>query len=65
VSIGKNPGAPGDWTINQRIHIKGPMGLAAYVAEDGHVLHQWEKRPLGMRVFNAPVEGDSRAGGWE
>ena len=33
-----------------RIH-----GPAAYVAEDGLVGHQWEERPLGLRVFNAPV----------
>ena len=28
---------------------------AAYVAEDGLVGHQWEERPLGLRVFDAPV----------
>jgi hypothetical protein len=28
------------WTTNQRIHIKGPMVLATYVAEDGLVGHQ-------------------------
>jgi hypothetical protein len=27
-------GAPRDWTTNQRIHMEGPMTLAAYVAED-------------------------------
>jgi hypothetical protein len=26
-----------------------------YVAEDGLVGHQWEERPLGLSVFNAPV----------
>ena len=47
--------APGDWTTNQRVHMEGPMVLATYVAEDGLVGHHWEKRPLGLRVFNAPV----------
>ena len=46
---------PGDWTTNQRVHMKQPMVLAAYVAEDGLVGHQWEERPSGLRVFNAPV----------
>jgi hypothetical protein len=31
------------------------MVLATYVAEDGLVGHQWEERPLGMRVFYALV----------
>ena len=31
------------------------MGLATYVAEDGLVGYQWEERPLGLRVFKAPV----------
>jgi hypothetical protein len=43
----------GDWTINQRIHMKGPMVLAKYVSKDGFVGHQWEERPLGLRVFYA------------
>ena len=46
VSIGQTPRAPGDWTTNQRIHIEGPMALAAYEAENGLVRHQWEERPL-------------------
>jgi hypothetical protein len=33
----------------------GPMALAAYVAENGLVGHLWEKRPLVLRVFYAPV----------
>ena len=44
-----------DWTTNQRIHVEGPMALAAYVAEDGLIGHLWEERPLDLRVFNAPV----------
>jgi hypothetical protein len=49
------PKAPRDWTTNQRIHMEGPMALASYVAEDGLVGHQWEERPLYLRVFDAPV----------
>jgi hypothetical protein len=40
------PRAPWDETTNQRIHVEGPMALAAYVGEDVHVGHQWEERPL-------------------
>ena len=47
--------APRDWTTNQRIHMEGPMTLATYVAENGLVGHQREERPLGLRVFDAPV----------
>jgi hypothetical protein len=32
-----------------------PMVLATYVAEDGLVEYQWKERPLGLKVFNAPV----------
>ena len=49
------PRATGDWTTNQRIHMEGPMALATYVVEVGLVGHQWEERPLVLRVFNAPV----------
>ena len=38
----------------QRVHMEGPVALASYV-EDGLVGHQWEERPLGLRVFDAPV----------
>jgi hypothetical protein len=51
----RHPRAPGDWTTNQRIHKELPMTLAAYVAEGGLVGYQWEERPLGLRVFDAPV----------
>ena len=27
--------------------------------------HQWEERPLGLRVFDAPVKGTAKAGRWE
>ena len=33
------------------------MALAAYVAEDGLVGHQWEERPLVFRRLYAPVQG--------
>jgi hypothetical protein len=36
----RSPRAPRDWTTNQRVHMEGPMVLAAYVAEDGLVGHQ-------------------------
>jgi hypothetical protein len=37
------PGAPRDWTNNQRVHVEQPMALATYVAEDGPVGYQWEE----------------------
>jgi hypothetical protein len=37
------------------------MSLAAYVAEDGLVGHQWEKRPLVLRRSYGPVQGNARA----
>ena len=42
----------------------------AYVAEDGLVGHQWEERPLGLRVFDAPNVGQCQGGkmgvgGWK
>jgi hypothetical protein len=40
------PRAPRDYTNNQRVHMKGPMAPATYIAEDGLVGHQWEERPL-------------------
>jgi hypothetical protein len=55
VSIGQNPQSSLDWTIDQRIYMEGPMVLAAYVAEDDLVGHQWEQRPLFLWVFDAPV----------
>jgi hypothetical protein len=48
------PGTPGDWTTNQRIHMEGPMALAAYVAEAG-LVEQREEWPLDLRGFDAPV----------
>jgi hypothetical protein len=31
--------------------------IAAYVAEDGLVGHQWEERPLGIANFKCPSTG--------
>ena len=36
----RTPGAPGDWTTNQRIYKEGLMVLATYVANGGLVGHQ-------------------------
>jgi hypothetical protein len=41
--------------INQRIHMEEPMALATYMANDGIEGHLWEERPVGLRVFNAPI----------
>jgi len=45
--------------------MKSPMPLATYVAENGLVGHQWEERPSVPRVFDAPMYGNTRAGGQE
>ena len=34
------------------------LSLAAYVAEDGLVSHQWEERPLGLANFICPSTGE-------
>jgi hypothetical protein len=34
------------------------VSLAAYVAEDGLVGHQWEERPLGLANFICPSTGE-------
>ena len=39
----------------------GLMALAAYVAEDGLVDHQWEEKILVLWRFYAPVQGNTRA----
>ena len=54
VSTSQTPWSSRDWSINQRVHMEGPMAQAAYVAEDD-LGHQWEERPLGLRGFYAPV----------
>jgi hypothetical protein len=52
------PGAPGDWTTNQRVQMEQPMALATYVEEDGLVGYQWEERTLGLRVFDSSSVGE-------
>jgi hypothetical protein len=42
-------------TTNQRKHMVGLLALAAYIAEDGLVGHQWEERPEVLWLFYAPV----------
>jgi hypothetical protein len=37
------------------------VSLAAYVAEDGLVGHQWEEMPLVFGRSYAPVQGNARA----
>jgi hypothetical protein len=41
------------------------VSLAAYVAEDDLVGHQWEERPLVLQGLYAPVQGNARARKWE
>ena len=56
VSMGQTPpGAPREWTTNQRIHMEEPMVLVTYEVEDGLVGHHWEERSLGLRVFIVPM----------
>ena len=41
------------------------MSLAAYVAEDGLVGHDWEEKPLILQRLYAPVQGNARARKWK
>jgi hypothetical protein len=48
------------------------MSLAAYVAEDGLVGHQWKERPIGLanympqyRGMTGPRSGSGWVGEWE
>jgi hypothetical protein len=46
------------------------MTLAAYVAEDGLVSHQWKERPIGRANFICLSTGERQGqevgvGGWE
>ena len=51
------PGAPRDYTNNQRVHMELQP---PFVAEDGLVSHQWEERPLFLGRLCAPVEGNAK-----
>ena len=63
------PGAPRDWTTNQRVHMEGPMAPAAYVAKDG----LWDisgRRALGTVKVRCPSVGEWKCrevgvGGWK
>jgi hypothetical protein len=44
----------------QRVHMEELMALAAYVAEDGLVVHKWEEPPLGGVWY--PSVGECQAG---
>jgi hypothetical protein len=37
------------------------MSLAAYVSEDGLVVHQWKRGPFIMQILSASVQGNARA----
>ena len=37
------------------------MFLAANVAEEGLIDHQWEERPLVLQRLYAPIQGNARA----
>ena len=49
----------------QEHQVKNTHGAGHTCGEDGFVGHQWEQRPSGLMVFNAPVEGIAGVGGWE
>jgi hypothetical protein len=49
------PRAPRECITIQRVYMDGPMALAAYVAEDGLIGHQWKVCPLVLWGFDAPV----------
>jgi hypothetical protein len=58
----RTPGALGEWTTNQIIHMEGPMAPVTYVAEDGLVGHQWQEQALDLRVFDAGACQSGKAG---
>jgi hypothetical protein len=37
------------------------QSVAAYIAEEGLVGHQWEERPLVLQRSYAPAQGNARA----
>ena len=52
--LARHPGTPRDWTTNQRIHMEGPMALAAYVAEDGLfilLIREWRHTETRVTVL--------------
>jgi hypothetical protein len=51
------PSVPRYRTTNQRVYMEGLMAQVTYVAEDGHVGHQWEERPLGWECLMPSCRG--------
>ena len=54
VSTGQNPWSCWGLDPQPKVDMERPMAPATYMAEGGLVGHQWEKWPLGLRVFDAP-----------
>jgi hypothetical protein len=50
----RTPRVPRDSNTNQKVHLEGPLAPAAYVAEECHIWHQWEGRPLVLCRFDDP-----------
>jgi hypothetical protein len=46
ISTNQMPQSSQGVNYQQKVHMKGPMAPAAYVAEDGLVGHQWKERSL-------------------
>jgi hypothetical protein len=47
------PGPSEGWNTNKIIHMEVLIAMTTYVAEDGLYPHQWEERPLNLRVLDA------------
>jgi hypothetical protein len=50
-----NPQSSQGINHQQRVHMEGPMALAAYIAEDGFGRHQWDERLLVLGRLDTPV----------
>jgi hypothetical protein len=55
--LARHPGAPGDWTTNQRVYMERPMALAMYVAEDGLVGNSGRRGPWTLRFSMSQFRG--------
>jgi hypothetical protein len=55
VSTGQISGNSWAWTTNQRIYMEVSMVLAAYVAEDDLVGHQWERCFISLPKLEAKI----------
>jgi hypothetical protein len=56
------PGAPWNYTTNQRKHMVELVALAMYVFKDGLVSHKWGERPLVLWRLYSLVHGNARNG---